>query len=193
MRSRLPSPLPLAVAFVCGWLVLGHARIASAQSLITGCVAKKTGILRVPLGDDGCRKDETPLTWNQEGPEGPIGPEGPKGDQGDPGIQGPQGIPGTGTGSGMSCIDEFRIKAAVPAFAVRTECGAAPQCVDGADNDSDGKRDFPTDTGCDSYADTSEMPVTHCSDGIDNDGDGATDYPGDSGCASRYDGSEFNQ
>jgi hypothetical protein len=191
MNPHLRLPLPLLVAaLVHGWLLLGQAPIASGQAVINGCVAKKTGILRIPTTDEGCRKDETPISWNQVGPEGPEGPEGPQGEQGEPGIQGPQGIPGIGTGSGMSCIDEFRIKAALPAFAVRTECGAAPQCIDGADNDTDGKRDFPTDTGCDSYADTSEAAITDCNDGLDNDGDGSVDVA-DVGCRGATDSSEY--
>lgn len=91
----------------------------------------------------------------------------------------------------MSCLDEFRVKAAVPAFRLRTECGQPPACIDGLDNDSDGQKDYPLDTGCESYTDSSEEPVTQCNDGVDNDGDSLADYPADPGCLGRLDTSEY--
>lgn len=63
-------------------------------------------------------------------------------------------------------------------------------CNDGVDNDSDSKRDFPSDPGCTSLSDDDETdacpsgagcPV--CSNGMDDDADGAIDYPMDPGCA----------
>lgn len=54
---------------------------------ITVCVTK-TGAVRVAGGDFGrsdCKKNETLLSWNIQGPKGD------KGDKGDPGEQGPQG------------------------------------------------------------------------------------------------------
>jgi hypothetical protein len=60
------------------------------------------------------------------------------------------------------------------------------QCSDGVDNDTDGKKDYPNDPGCDSPLDDSETnPATlpQCADGIDNDSDGAIDFPADTGCA----------
>jgi len=53
-------------------------------------------------------------------------------------------------------------------------------CIDGIDNDADGRIDFPEDPGCSSAADSSEAPI--CDDGIDNDGDGRIDFPSDLGC-----------
>jgi large repetitive protein len=67
------------------------------------------------------------------------------------------------------------------------KCTAA-QCQDGADNNVDGKIDYPDDPGCDSASDNSEATVCpgaacpECSDGLDNDGDGDIDYPADDGC-----------
>ncbi len=79
-----------------------------------------------------------------------------------------------------------------------------PQCMDGVDNDNDGKTDFPTDTGCSSATDTSENSDSSggggggggpalCADGIDNDGDGKTDFPTDTGCSSATDTSESSE
>jgi hypothetical protein len=187
--SRLLSSSILSLLLASAWLSLGDAGLAHA-AVITACANAKTGGLRIPLAGEGCLKSETIVSWNSTGVQGPEGPRGPQGLQGPPGPIGPQGIPGVGEGSGMSCLDEFRIKAALPAFAVRAECGPAPACIDGLDNDSDGKKDFPADTGCDSYSDTSEAPITDCNDGVDNDGDGLTDLA-DFGCRSGTDNSEY--
>ena len=73
------------------------------------------------------------------------------------------------------------------------------QCDDGLDNDHDGFIDYPTDPGCSSRTDNSELPVNtpppttpQCDDGIDNDHDGKIDYPADPGCSSRTDNNEAN-
>ena len=64
----------------------------------------------------------------------------------------------------------------------------ASQCLDGLDNNSDGRVDFPDDPGCDSASDNTEntvcpgMVCPACADGLDNDGDGDIDYPDDDGC-----------
>lgn len=68
-------------------------------------------------------------------------------------------------------------------------CSVA-ECIDGIDNNGDGKTDFPFDPGCASSSDDSETTVCPgpacpvCSDGVDNDLDGATDYPADPTCSS---------
>ena len=58
-----------------------------------------------------------------------------------------------------------------------------PECSDEAENDGDGKLDFPADAGCTSAEDLSE--AADCDDGIDNDQDGLTDYGSDPGCRNR--------
>ena len=68
-------------------------------------------------------------------------------------------------------------------------------CSDGIDNDGDGLIDYPSDPGCVSYTDNSELNSVSlfvCSDGIDNDGDGLIDYPSDPGCSNGLDMSEYN-
>lgn len=77
------------------------------------------------------------------------------------------------------------------------ECGEAPECSDGEDNDGDDAVDFPADPGCESPEDDSEIDgpagdVPECSDGTDNDGDGAVDFPADPGCTDEADDSEQN-
>jgi hypothetical protein len=68
-------------------------------------------------------------------------------------------------------------------------CSVA-ECIDGLDNNGDGKTDFPFDPGCSSTSDDSEVTVCPgpacpaCSDGVDNDLDGQTDFPNDVTCSS---------
>lgn len=68
-------------------------------------------------------------------------------------------------------------------------CTAA-QCLDGIDNNSNGRTDYPNDAGCSSPNDNTETTVCpgvacpECGDGLDNDSDGATDYPADIACLS---------
>ncbi len=61
------------------------------------------------------------------------------------------------------------------------------QCLNGLDDDEDGRTDYPSDPGCETRDDRDEMdedqlPV--CADDEDNDGDGLIDYPNDPGCIS---------
>jgi hypothetical protein len=60
--------------------------------------------------------------------------------------------------------------------------GVALECSDHADNDGDGRTDFPSDPGCADVAGRSERaePVKkpQCSDRRDNDGDGTADHDG---------------
>lgn len=68
-----------------------------------------------------------------------------------------------------------------------------PACNDGLDNDLDGYRDWPSDPGCLSKNDASELNLNvQCDDGTDNDGDTFIDYPDDWGCTSPTDNDETN-
>ncbi|MCA1709317.1 MAG: hypothetical protein LC808_40980 [Actinobacteria bacterium] len=84
-----------------------------------------------------------------------------------------------------------------PPFEVCAQLTPA-QCSDSADNDSDGRTDFPADPGCSSATDNDETdppptpPARQCSDGRDNDRDGRTDFPRDPGCSSATDNNESN-
>lgn len=71
----------------------------SAGGTVNGCYVKTTGSLRVihpgQSGTQGhCTTSETPISWNQVGPQGPRGPQGLPGVQGVQGAQGIQGVPG---------------------------------------------------------------------------------------------------
>lgn len=66
-------------------------------------------------------------------------------------------------------------------------------CIDGIDNDGDGKTDYPNEPGCDSILDDDEAdPATapECSNGLDDDTDGQTDYPADMQCRAASWGNE---
>jgi hypothetical protein len=77
---------------------------------------------------------------------------------------------------------------------VQTFLATAGHCLDGVDNDGDGRIDL-ADPGCASSADTSERGTGACDNGLDDDGDGGVDFypdldldglvdpPGDLGCA----------
>ncbi len=74
----------LALAFLT--LISTNIYFASSNSNeITGCVNKKTGLLRIATK---CSSSERPISWNKIGPQGIPGP------QGEAGTVGPQGIPG---------------------------------------------------------------------------------------------------
>jgi hypothetical protein len=50
------------------------------QNVIYGCYSKETGILRIVGGPGDCLSSiESPISWNQTGPQGPAGPAGPSG------------------------------------------------------------------------------------------------------------------
>ena len=80
-------------------------------------------------------------------------------------------------------------------FAVQIEEVPRAQCLNGLDDDEDGRTDYPMDPGCHRPSDRDETdpPVAPiCSDGNDNDGDGVIDYPLDFGCQSAADNDEID-
>lgn len=90
------------------------AQIPSASGVIHACVrmdrdASDGKLARLVAENEACRRNETRVRWNVEGPKGdqgaqgaqgpagPAGHAGPPGPQGEPGaagVQGPQGAPG---------------------------------------------------------------------------------------------------
>src|SRR5262245_8099988 len=57
------------------------AEPTAAATTISGCVSSK-GDLRVVAAGSSCSKNETPLSWNIQGPAGPAGVAGPAGPAG---------------------------------------------------------------------------------------------------------------
>ncbi len=97
-------------------------------------------------------------------------------------------------GDGSACMDSTECG---PGLACRPPVGGGamicrdPVCGDGADDDADGKIDYPNDPGCGSPTDDDEMDncpagadCPACGDGRDNDMDGMIDYPADPDCSS---------
>jgi len=95
-----------------------YASIPDGDGTIHACLLKSLEQVRIIDAETmECRPNETPLSWNQQGPQGDTGPQGPKGDtgaqgpkgdtgtqglKGDPGIQGPKGD--TGARGGLSNV-----------------------------------------------------------------------------------------
>ncbi len=80
-----------------------------------------------PAGPAGPQGPQGPA--GQQGPQGPKGDTGSTGPQGAQGLQGPQGPQGAagpqgpaGPAGSLSCADELRIQAAVPAFQLSPAC-----------------------------------------------------------------------
>ncbi|TEU19094.1 MAG: hypothetical protein E3J21_04580 [Anaerolineales bacterium] len=70
--------------------------LADDGNTIYACVTPG-GTIRIVAGEEECRGQESPESWNRTGPSGPMGPTGPtgaKGDQGDQGLMGPTGPTG---------------------------------------------------------------------------------------------------
>src|SRR4051812_31300630 len=88
--------------------VLGAAFVglsgASTAAQIYGCVAND-GRLRIVQATIDCKRGETPLTWNVEGPRGEVGPAGAPGLPGMTGPAGPQGLLGPKGDSGPAGAD----------------------------------------------------------------------------------------
>lgn len=90
-NERLASALVICAA-------LSGVVSASAQ-VINTCVDNRSGSIRVS-STAGCRRGESPLAWNQVGPQGIQGVQGPAGAQGSQGLIGPIGPVGPAGSAG---------------------------------------------------------------------------------------------
>jgi hypothetical protein len=72
------------------------------------------------------------------------------------------------------------------------DAGVVIECGNDADDDGDGRTDYPDDPGCESAGDLEEADPAQpaCRNGQDDDANGLTDHPDDPGCASPDDPSE---
>lgn len=80
-------------------------------------------------------------------------------------------------------------------FEVTIEQVPLAACRNGADDDGDGRIDFPRDPGCAGREDRDEADpdvLPACADDLDNDGDGQVDYPLDIGCRAASDDGEVD-
>ena len=108
MRSylRLPSPAMVValIALLMATAGVAYASVPDERGIIHACIVPNSQYLRVIHTEANppqtCRRNETPLSWSQEGPRGPEGQRGNEGERGATGERGPagpqgdQGIPG---------------------------------------------------------------------------------------------------
>ena len=81
-------------------LALGFYSVGAQAQVINGCIASN-GVLRI---SSSCSTKESPISWNQIGPQGPAGPMGPTGIQGIAGAVGPQGPVGPTGATGAAGV-----------------------------------------------------------------------------------------
>ncbi|HZI38860.1 MAG TPA: hypothetical protein VFF24_11195 [Acidimicrobiia bacterium] len=103
-RTAVALGIIIPVVGAASWVAASE----NPSPTIHACVHRETGQVRIVSGGEQCRRPETALEWNAEGPAGPagagapgaMGPAGPQGEvgpagpTGDPGPAGPQGDPG---------------------------------------------------------------------------------------------------
>jgi hypothetical protein len=102
MKTILNTPVLIAVSAIA--LSLGVFMVTQAAAdiqQITVCV-NNAGGMRLKGGILGnCHKNETELSWNQQGLKGDTGAKGEKGDQGIQGVQGEKGDKGDNADQGL--------------------------------------------------------------------------------------------
>jgi len=92
--ARLPtSSIVVLLVVLAAGVGGGYALAASKTKTITVCADKGTGILHLKTRGK-CKRSQTRVTWNQQGPQGAQGPPGAQGSQGTAGAQGQQGPAG---------------------------------------------------------------------------------------------------
>lgn len=137
-RSRVViGALALTVGIGLGGSSLAAAVIPDPSGLIHGCVRSTNGLgggnLRVidPAAGESCSTTETPLDFNQRGPQGAAGPQGPAGAAGPAGPAGPQGQTGAPGLSGLEYLGTGQDVA--PGFGQRftVECSPGKQVIGG--------------------------------------------------------------
>lgn len=103
-RKRIALAALAAAAVVAG---AAYATIPDGDGTIHGCYANKGGALRVVdlSTNESCRPFETPIEWNEQGPEGDRGEPGPPGPAGAlANIDDLDGIPCTGVNSKRATV-----------------------------------------------------------------------------------------
>jgi hypothetical protein len=90
------SPKALVVGLMVAGLLVATAGFVAAQTstVINGCYDNRTKVLRYLPSGSSCTAKETPISWNQVGPQGPPGPQGAQGETGPQGLQGEKGDTG---------------------------------------------------------------------------------------------------
>ncbi|MBA3809461.1 MAG: hypothetical protein H0X28_13880 [Solirubrobacterales bacterium] len=84
----------LALVFAMSGGAIAATGGFSSGGKFRGCV-RANGSLTILKAGKSCSKGQTPITWNQAGPQGTKGPTGAAGANGPTGGSGPAGSPGT--------------------------------------------------------------------------------------------------
>jgi hypothetical protein len=106
-RVRFALIVTTATGFVfAGWAGGLALSARDASSVISACVQIGNGSLRLLSPGDSCKKGESLVQWNSQGPQGPMGPTGP---QGQPGPMGPMGPTGSSAPTGGTTASGYRI------------------------------------------------------------------------------------
>src|SRR5262249_7197206 len=97
-------------------VLIGAATMATAAAdgpkTIDACRDNRHGLVRIVFDPNACKKRETHVAWNVEGPPGAAGPVGaagpaaPRGEAGPPGTAGPAGPKGD-PGRGLTSVDDL--------------------------------------------------------------------------------------
>ncbi|WP_197287789.1 hypothetical protein [Streptomyces apocyni] len=95
-----------AGTLVCATVLGSIAYATDDEDVIHACVSDGNGRTRIVESPDACRPNESPVSWNKEGPQGPAGPQGPQGEPGPAGPEGPQGPPGPSGFSGHEIVSD---------------------------------------------------------------------------------------
>jgi len=104
MRLTLAKGLGLLAVLAVASVPAAAAESESAAhpKVIKACVNEHDGDARIVPPSQSCRKNETAVFWNIQGP---IGPPGAPGSKGDPGPMGAPGLPGRDGLNGLNGLD----------------------------------------------------------------------------------------
>jgi hypothetical protein len=126
IRRRAAKVALVSLALLAGATGVAYATatIVGSTGVIHACTKDENGELRMVQGAGDCKKHESAVNWNVQGPQGSAGPAGPagaagaKGDtgaagadgvQGPPGPTGPQGPAGpAGADGAVSSLDDLQ-------------------------------------------------------------------------------------
>jgi Lamin Tail Domain/Collagen triple helix repeat (20 copies) len=101
-RRVLLVALPLALAAGVALAAQQPSARRPSNAVINACVKKKSGKVRVVASLNACRRGESPLSWNVQGPAGGRGPTGAAGPTGPAGAAGPKGDAGARGATGTA-------------------------------------------------------------------------------------------
>lgn len=97
MKKSILMGFTMAVVVLLGTVAMAASKKPSqpatpSSDVLTACVKKVNGQVRIISSGGKCLPSETAISWNVAGPQGPAGPAGPEGPAGQAGPQGPSGV-----------------------------------------------------------------------------------------------------